>query len=151
MYCKNCGEKLDDGSVFCAKCGMRLDDGPVAKRDEAPAAASGQQHKVEFFEAIKLYFTRWTFDGRSSRSEYWWPVLLGALVSFIPGLDFIYCVASIAPSIFVAVRRLHDVGKSGWWYWFILLPFVGWGILIYLFCQRSDSQENKYGPVPNVG
>ena len=52
------------------------------------------------------------------------------------------------PSITVSVRRLHDIGKSGWFYLFHLIPLVGWIILLVWYCQDSKVEDNKYGPSP---
>lgn len=116
------------------------------------------------------------FDGRARRTEYWMFVLFNALalivlaaiggigiainedyggVLFIPlGL---YYLASLIPSIAVAVRRYHDTGKSGWLLLlFIVLgfiPIVGFiGAIIQLvfLCQDSDPGTNEYGPNPKL-
>ncbi|MDE6380920.1 MAG: DUF805 domain-containing protein, partial [Muribaculaceae bacterium] len=50
----------------------------------------------------------------------------------------------------IAVRRLHDIGKSGWWIFISLVPIVGWILLIVWYCKDSQMQTNEYGPVPNM-
>jgi uncharacterized membrane protein YhaH (DUF805 family) len=91
------------------------------------------------------------FNGRARRAEYWYFVLFNviasAIVGFIGGLmDFqllgnIYSLAVLLPSIAVAVRRMHDVGKSGW---FILIPIYNFILAV----TAGDSGENEYGPDP---
>lgn len=63
--------------------------------------------------------------------------MIGALVHFIPSLA-------------VLVRRLHDVGKSGWFYFIVLIPLVGAIWLLVLFCTDGDQGENKWGPNPKA-
>lgn len=91
------------------------------------------------------------FEGRARRSEYWYFVLVNVLISF--GLGFIggmlgfelltnlYSLAVLVPSIAVAVRRMHDVGKSGW---FILIPIYN----LILAVTEGDKGPNEYGPDP---
>ena len=108
---------------------------------------------MNIVEATKLFFTRYTdFNGRSRRSEYWWSSLsiaiIGAIVSAILGdLAFIWSLAILVPGIAVSVRRLHDIGKSGWWYLFIFVPLVGQILLIIWFCKDS-APDNEWGPNP---
>ena len=108
---------------------------------------------VPFFEALKLYFIRYAdFSGRSRRSEYWWASLgigiLGAIVTGILGdLSFIWSLAILIPGLAICVRRLHDIGKSGWWYLIGLIPLVGTIILIVWFCKDS-TEDNQWGPNP---
>jgi uncharacterized membrane protein YhaH (DUF805 family) len=94
-----------------------------------------------------------TFSGRARRSEYWYFVLFNAIFSFgfglvcglmqVPQLSFLYSLAVLVPSIAVGVRRMHDVGKSGW---FLLIPIYN---LILAFTE-GEKTENKYGPDPKV-
>ena len=97
------------------------------------------------------------FEGRASRSEYWWFFLAIFVVSIpigiIDGMVFgwdlkdpmwfsdIFNLVMLLPSLAVGVRRIHDHGKSGWW---ILLPFYN----LYLFIIEGENVANVYGPVP---
>ena len=63
-------------------------------------------------------------------------------------LSYIYTLAVLIPSLAVCVRRLHDVGKSGWMYLICLIPVVGWIWLIVLFCTDSQKGSNKWGNNP---
>ena len=96
-----------------------------------------------------------TFSGRARRSEYWYFVLFNFIISFVLGfvdgllmsgelLSSIYSLAVLIPSIAVAVRRMHDVGKSGW---FILIPIYN----LILACTEGTSGENEYGADPKAG
>lgn len=108
------------------------------------------------------------FNGRARRSEYWYytlmnfiiliglQILIGicamsslGVVSMILGIVyFIYALATLVPSLAVAVRRLHDTGKSGWFFLIALVPIIGSIWLLVLFCTDGDQGENAYGPDP---
>lgn len=96
------------------------------------------------------------FEGRATRPEYWWFTLAYAIVniilSLIPRAGTILSgflgLAVLIPSIGVAVRRLHDINKSGWWLLIALVPIVGYIIVILWFVKPSDNGENQYGERP---
>ena len=113
------------------------------------------------------------FSGRATRSEYWLFVLMnfciglasfaiatffailfsgvreGSLSSIIMlawyGMITLYSLIIMIPHIAVGVRRLHDVGQSGWLYLIGFIPFGGLALLV-LFCMDSDINANQYGP-----
>jgi uncharacterized membrane protein YhaH (DUF805 family) len=101
-----------------------------------------------YFKVLANYVN---FNGRARRSEYWYFVLFNVIISFIlgftigilqlPDFSFIYTVGIILPSIAVGVRRMHDVGKSGW---YLLIPIYS----IILLCTNGEAGENMYGPNP---
>ena len=105
------------------------------------------------------------FSGRARRKEYWMFTLFNAIVAFIVGLisgilaratdvaafaflGTIYNLAVILPAMGVLIRRLHDIGKSGWWWLIGLVPFVGWIVILVFCCLDSQPGENQYGPNP---
>jgi uncharacterized membrane protein YhaH (DUF805 family) len=102
---------------------------------------------VNFQTAIRSGFQNYTnFKGRSSRAEYWWwalfTVILSLLLSSINGsLGNLGSFVTFLPSIAVAIRRVHDVDRAGW---FILVPLYN----LYLVLQSGDSGENRFGPPP---
>ncbi len=119
---------------------------------------------MSFAESIRSCLSQYVgFSGRARRSEYWWFVLFNLLVSVVAGiLDAIFgtdfgrgagvigAIASLAlvlPSLAVAVRRLHDISRSGWWILIGLIPIIGWIILIVFYVQDSHP-DNDYGPNP---
>ncbi|MDE6787482.1 MAG: DUF805 domain-containing protein, partial [Muribaculaceae bacterium] len=59
-------------------------------------------------------------------------------------------LALILPNLGLDVRRLHDIGKSGWWIFISLVPIVGWILLLVWDCKDSQMETNEYGPVPNI-
>lgn len=74
-----------------------------------------------------------------------------AIVESIAGLSFLltlYTFATLLPAIAVTVRRLHDTGRSGWWFLLNFIPLVGPIIVIVFTCQDGQISENKYGSNP---
>ena len=109
-----------------------------------------------FLEALKVCFRKYfDFDGRASRSEYWffylWTVLIGVVavlldslifpVDSIKPLDELVTLIFFFPSLAVFCRRLHDINKSGWWQLILyFLPIIGWIILgIWLLKPTKES------------
>ena len=90
------------------------------------------------------------FTGRASRSEFWWFVLFNVLVSLAaaqihPTVSLLVTLALLLPSLGVAVRRLHDVGRNGWWLLLQLVPLVGFLVLLYWNVQPSQPTDNAWG------
>ena len=122
------------------------------------------QRQVSFKEAVERAIMQnyCNFDGRASRSEYWWYVLFNTLLGFAIGIVFVWSetmmdivsgvagLALLLPGLGLAVRRLHDIGKSGWWLLIGLIPLIGAIILLIWYCKESQMQPNEYGPVPNM-
>lgn len=108
-----------------------------------------------FTSALSKYAT---FKGRARRMEYWgWTlfiVIFSAILSLIEEtlkIDIftsIFALAVVIPCIAVAVRRLHDIGKSGFNYFWGFLPIIGWIMLIIWFCREGEYGENEYGSNP---
>ncbi|TQS71424.1 DUF805 domain-containing protein [Rhodobacteraceae bacterium] len=115
------------------------------------------------------------FSGRARRSEFWWFVLFiwvaNLILSVIDGLlfgglsmgaeggsawfisnggplSFVFSLAMIIPSLAVAVRRLHDIDRTGWWVLIGLIPLIGAVVLIVFCASRTRSGENRFGPEP---
>lgn len=115
---------------------------------------------------VKLALRRWKdFQGRSRRAEYWWFVLAFTIVCFIAGiidgvvfgnmetgpLQVVLILAALVPSIAVSIRRLHDIGRTGWWLLIGLIPFLGFVVLLYFHVQPGIRGENRFGPDPLEG
>ncbi len=105
------------------------------------------------------------FSGRARRKEYWMFALFNIIFLIVAmiidnilgttiegggyGLFyFLYALAVLIPGLAVAVRRLHDVGKSGWMILIGLIPIIGWIWLLVLMVIDSKPGENQYGPNP---
>ncbi len=120
------------------------------------------QRQVSFSEAINLAIGRnyCNFSRRASRSEYWWFALFCFIIGMVltpfslsdSTFGTIVCVVNLAlllPSLGICVRRLHDIGKSGWWIFINLIPLVGMIIFIVWMCKDS-MPDNHYGPTPHM-
>ena len=100
------------------------------------------------------------FKGRASRSEYWYFVLFNIIISIIllvickligdqkNILRTVYGLAVMLPGIGLAMRRMHDINKSGWWILINLIPLLGLIWFIVFACRDSQPGDNKYGPNP---
>ena len=93
------------------------------------------------------------FQGRSSRSEFWYWMLFTALVQFCLSLMseavlVVFVLAALLPSVAVGVRRLHDTGRSGWWFLLWLVPLVGTIVLIVQATAKGTSGANQFGADP---
>lgn len=134
---------------------------------------------MSFVNAIRSCLSQYaTFRGRAARSELWFFVLfviicamLSTIIDRILGTTFhmtnpvtgvvqsmgygyIYTLVALAlmvPNISVAVRRLHDIERSGWWYWVVLIPILGAIILLVWFCTHGTRGHNDYGIDPLAG
>lgn len=161
MYCKHCGKNIPGNAKFCPSCGAAMDgfDTSFSGSDDFGSgsnygASYGPRSSVGFGEAIQLFFKRYTdFNTRSRRSEYWWAMLFCSLVSLalsaiLGTLAYLWSLAILLPTLAVNVRRLHDIGKSGWWYLIILVPLAGSIVLLVLCCQDSVPGRNQWGPNP---
>lgn len=97
------------------------------------------------------------FGGRSDRREYWMFTLVSIVISIVliiveqilspeSGiLSGVYSWFIFIPSIAVNVRRLHDIGKSGWMQLVVLIPLIGWIWFLILMVREGDSSRNQYG------
>ena len=118
-------------------------------------------------DSIKVCLDKYaTMRGRAPRSEYWWFVFFNWLVFIVVAVIFgliglaingyegaiitigvgypLVCLAMLIPNICVIVRRLHDTGHSGFWYFITLVPLIGGLWFLYLMIKDSDD-ENEYG------
>lgn len=101
------------------------------------------------------------FKDRTSRSDYWWATLgvflLALVLGFVFGLlgvvgsflSWLLDIALFVPELAMSVRRMHDIGKSGWWLLIGFIPLVGGIILLIWACKAGDPGDNIYGSDPN--
>jgi uncharacterized membrane protein YhaH (DUF805 family) len=113
-----------------------------------------------YLEVLRKYML---FTGRSRRSEYWYFTLINLLVIavlwFVDAalrkvigfgmLGMLYGLAVLLPSIGVAIRRLHDTDRSGWWMLLALVPLVGLVLIVFL-AEDSNAGTNRYGQNPKL-
>jgi uncharacterized membrane protein YhaH (DUF805 family) len=114
---------------------------------------------MSFWEAVRSGFDHYVrFDGRASRPAFWWWFLFSILVAVaVSAMDgtifeesmlltlFVWAVL-ILPSLSVAIRRLHDTNRSGWWILISFIPIIGSIVLLIFYLQESDPDDNSYGP-----
>jgi uncharacterized membrane protein YhaH (DUF805 family) len=122
---------------------------------------------MTFTQSITTCFSKYaTFSGRASRSEFWWFYLFSLLLQwgativgailFIGGsgsdmaigadlLGGIVSLVLLMPSLTVSARRLHDIGRSGWWL-LIAFTIIGIFVLLYWLSKAGETFENNYGP-----
>ena len=120
-------------------------------------------HMMGFGDAVRnaLMNNYVNFNGRASRSEYWWFVLFTIIVNFIATAfpsditpnptSIIVSLAIFLPSLGVIVRRLHDLGKSGWWILLAIIPivnFIGIFVILVFMVMEGEEHTNQYGEVP---
>ena len=124
---------------------------------------------MTFQDAVKSgYLNYATFSGRAARPAFWWWFLFQIIVSVILATVFgaghmvasdgggmsyqggllanLWSLANFIPGIAVGIRRLHDLDKSGWWTLIVLIPLVGWIILIVWYCTKGTVGPNRFGP-----
>ena len=122
-----------------------------------PEMTGRPANKMPLMDAAKTCVQKsFTIEGRASRSEYWWFMLILAVAQI--GLDAadtalgtplsLLILAMIPANITVAIRRLHDLGKSGWMLLLGIIPLIGVLVLLYWFVSDGQPHANDYGTVP---
>jgi len=123
--------------------------------------------KHYFFDIIHTKYSK--FRGRASRKEFWnfillatlfgifvlvlgenlkqYFIMLPKLYTFITALQILLWISILLPLISVGSRRLHDIGKSAWWYIIVAVPGIGLIVLLILFMLPSEDRINRYGHV----
>ena len=118
-----------------------------------------------FLETLTKRYAQ--FSGRASKREFWGYMLFRmvavvaiffvavimfaineSLGSIFNLLCWLFGIALVIPDLSVGVRRLHDIGKSGWWFLIGLVPLIGPIWLIILWCQASVNEDNQWGGLP---
>ena len=117
-----------------------------------------------FVEAMRKYAV---FKGRARRKEYWWFLLVYLLISLVLTvfdgiigkydaqsgmglLSGLFGVATFLPGLAVAVRRLHDTDRSGWWVLITVLPVIGLLIFVIFMARAGTPGENRFGADPKA-
>ena len=194
--CNICGGNNDPLALFCGICGNKLNskDKPsnevTSSLQEEPDdevnpslqdEPGSEKKMIGLGSAISLGFTNYiNFNGRSSRAEYWWWILFYILTSMIPLIGPFINLILIIATISLTTRRLHDIGKTGWWqlifiFMYILLfvllipffiataiigivAFIIWFILFLIItiwwirwmATKGNDGPNKFGPSTNI-
>ncbi len=156
-HCRACGTSIEAASLFCSQCGAPQGQGGTR------LAHKGDGIPRDFANSVRICLQKYaTFQGRAPRAEFWFFTLFVIIVGFTLGTVIgnlranvhanfqvvlvIFYLGIILPSISVSVRRLHDLGKSGWWCCLSLIPVIGWIILLVWFCNSGTEGDNRFGP-----
>jgi uncharacterized membrane protein YhaH (DUF805 family) len=123
---------------------------------------------MTFAEAVNSVLSKYaTFTGRATRAEFWRWVVVFVLITIVTRmidgalfassiqesfyvrdtwqpLTSITILALLLPNMALAVRRLHDIGRSGWWLLLMLIPLIGPLVLLYWYVQPSEDGANQF-------
>ncbi|WP_017934211.1 DUF805 domain-containing protein [Nocardioides sp. Iso805N] len=125
---------------------------PPPAGDPAVAPLRG----ATFGQAVQRFFQKYAqFRGRASRSEFWWWFLLAAIIDVVLNLagrasgafvaiSYIWSLATLVPWLALGARRLHDTNRSGWWQLLLLIPLVGWIILIIWWALSEKPEGARF-------
>ena len=176
MNCSVCSTQFKPNARFCGVCGASVTIEDLGYDNDGK---STENPMIGFGQAIKLGFSKYAdFGGRATRAEYWWWLLLVVLVGWVPLIGTLFTLVTFIPSFAVTSRRLHDVGRSGWWQalpWLLVVVTVitgvlsgsndlwailavvsvlsaiaVWILLLVWLCMRGREGANKYGPDPRT-
>ena len=117
------------------------------------STARNGANPMTFYESIRVCLKKYAeFNGRASRSEFWWFTLFiilvaSALVYMSEAVGSIFLIAALLPLLAAGARRLHDIGKSGWWQLFLLVPVGGIVLLGFFWAMPPTSpQQDELTP-----
>lgn len=167
MFCKYCGATIDNDTIYCPSCGKNqtmANSNTIYKTTTEVDRNYYEKNKnrppisVNFFDAIKNYYTNFAnFNGRAVRSEYWWVYLYNCIVGILlyclpenlKWISIVWSIVHLIPGVGVTIRRLHDVDKSGGYYFLcLIIPIAGPFILLYHLCKDSSFSDNQWGLTP---
>lgn len=172
-FCYKCGNKIADGHLFCSNCGTKVENiiqNPntaysgnntnynTGNINYNPGAVQWRQSsQMSLFQYFTKCFKHYVdFSGRARRKEYWGfylftmifmvaAIILDNILDTIGIISLLWSLTIMIPTLAVTVRRLHDVGKGGGWFFIQLVPIVGSIWLLVLMCTDSDVGPNQFG------
>ena len=106
---------------------------------------------MDMSQSIKTCFAKYIeFNGRASRSEYWWFFLFVFLMGFASSFfgqttNAIVSLLLLLPYLAVLIRRLHDINRTGWWVLIGFVPLIGFIVLVCFAVMEGSKEENIYG------
>ncbi|MFA5562370.1 MAG: zinc-ribbon domain-containing protein [Eubacteriales bacterium] len=134
-FCKNCGKPIDPAADVCLSCGVAVQEGSFSRSMNTFWQDVQQSVFRHFIDMLRNIFD---YEGRTGVAPFWWAILFGWLFSLLFAWSWVIPAIIALAFISLQVRRLHDVGRSGWFLLFWLLPLVGWLVLLILYCQPSQ-------------
>jgi uncharacterized membrane protein YhaH (DUF805 family) len=134
---------------------------PTPLSTSAPTQNIRQDNKSIFYYYLLTFKKYFVFKGRARRKEYWSFFLINFIISFLLAiigifikdksiLSMTFGLIIMIPSIAVFIRRLHDIGKSGWWWLVGLIPVVGAIVSLVFAFKEGQADANKYGSNPKT-
>ena len=110
-----------------------------------------------FAQAISAGFSNYVnFRDRACRSEYWYWILFIVIADIVAGIidavlgmqivTGLFGLVTIIPNIAIAIRRLHDLDRTGWWILLGFIPLIGWIILLIWYVTKGTDGPNRFGP-----
>jgi uncharacterized membrane protein YhaH (DUF805 family) len=171
--CKQCGASLTAAAPEPVRVAPAAPvEAPVQSASPAPASSNVNAPKEvaaypneltfipyigneQFNHFLRVLRRAFDFNTRSSRAEFWWFTLFQILISvaiiiILPVLSTLFSLIVLIPGIAVAIRRLHDIGKSGWWLLALFIPLIGLIVLIVFWIKASEQSSNQWGAIPAV-
>lgn len=131
------------------------------------------KEEISFGSVLKRFYNHYTdFSGRARRREYWYVVLWFFIITVICAVLLVPCIvfsedvggyvvayllssfygifmlASVIPMLALTIRRIHDMGKPGWWYFLQLIPLAGFVFKLIIRFADSENKNNQWGPCP---
>ena len=160
--CPICGKSLKKGEIFCPNCKALLfdddtDSGQLSKSEMTNFTQNAISKREETWQEKFL-----TAEGRLNRKPYilrgWFlsctPYIGGFLLGIMAGpavaenvvlgLQILFAL----PCLLLVIRRLHDIGRSGWWWLLVFIPFVNFIMGIYKKKKKGETGPNRFGPDP---
>ena len=158
LKCRKCGADIPVGTRFCPACGAPAVHGGAPSAAANPFTSATQGNLPA--DAAYQYFIQGVtkkyadFSGRARRREFWFYCLFEFIacivLGFIPFVGQLVALALLVPGLAIQARRLHDIGKSGWWQLIGLIPLVGAIVLIIWDVKDGDPGTNQFGPNPKA-
>lgn len=159
MNCPHCGKPVIESDVFCRNCGAKL--------SQEQLVSSNRLAGNEIPDSIPKRKETWqekylTADGRLNRKPYILRSLFLGVISFVvsfvivllagtastDGVRIVLQLLFAVPGVMLVIRRLHDLGHSGWWCLLGLIPLVNLILGIYLLFFKGNTGPNRFGPDP---
>ena len=169
MLCPNCNQPVDAASTYCSHCGCTLpkEEPPTQTAPNGLPSTNTMDINAELRKAEQkehgfadMFYKA---EGRLNRKPYILRVLVLQVVGFCLQLMGIVSGAAAAggfgwqvfcflivgiPSILLLIRRLHDLGRTGWLWLLIWIPVVNFALVVYAFCFKGTTGPNRFGPDP---
>ena len=160
-FCENCGSELVNKAVFCGSCGKKTIQEKANRKINKDKKRNVDKASISILDILTFFFI---WSGRINRKQFY----LGNFIIFIISVLFIFIfgvmeffpekyeviaggiiLLMMASSVVLGVKRLHDIGRSGWLiFWTFIFPFLFIAVFIYTVFFPSEKTTNEYGKIP---